>query len=83
MPARTEGVRPVAIGSPSWSKTLMVALLPTFWAVTTRSASTASARPGKKDGSSRSNENSTLWKLPVSVTSTSRPDVDERDSAKS
>jgi hypothetical protein len=38
------------IGSPEWSNTLIVASVPMFWAVTTMSASTARARPGKNDG---------------------------------
>ena len=72
--ARTDVVAPDEIACPSWSKTLTVASVPTFWAVTTTSSSTASASPGKYEGSSRSNENNTLWKLPESVTRMSRPD---------
>ena len=49
--ARTDVVVPDEIAFPSWSKTLTVASVPTFWAVTTTSSSTASASPGKYDGS--------------------------------
>ena len=58
--ARTDEVLPEEIGSPSRSKRLTVAVLPTFWVVTTVESSMARASPGKYDGSSRSKENNTL-----------------------
>ena len=45
--ARTDVVVPDEIAFPSWSKTLTVASVPTFWAVTTTSSSTSKRQPGE------------------------------------